>query len=121
VAIDPFGVGVRCSPRHMECKTLKFINTTGAYCKQIFARRILVFLEIIGGACHVLFFFVVCITLIVMAPRSTNEFVWATTVNDVSGWTNPGVAFCLGLLSPTFTLAGMFLTNLYFLILIEHV
>jgi hypothetical protein len=75
---------------------------------KIYARRVLIFLEILGGVCHILFFFVIVITLLVMAPRSTNEFVWATTVNDVSGWDNGGVAFCLGLLSPTFVLAGMF-------------
>jgi choline transport protein len=76
---------------------------------QIYARRILVVLEILGGIFHLLFFICVMATLIVLAKRSTNEFVWATSVNNITGWTNPGAAFSIGLLSPVFVVSGMFL------------
>lgn len=66
-------------------------------------------LEIIGGTCHLLFFIVTIITLAVLAPRSTNEFVWTTVTSGLSGWNNSGVSFCLGLLSPAFALAGVFI------------
>jgi choline transport protein len=45
-------------------------------------------------------------TLIVLAKRSTNEFVWATSVNNVSGWTNPAASYSIGLLSPVFVVSG---------------
>jgi choline transport protein len=73
---------------------------------QVYARRLLASLEIVGGVCHFVFFFCNVITLGVLAQRSSNHFVWATLVNNVSGWTNPGAAFCIGLLSPTFVLSG---------------
>jgi choline transport protein len=65
-----------------------------------------VVLEIIGGVCHLVFFIVVMVTLIVLATRSTNEFVWATSVNNISGWTNPCASFSIGLLSPVFVVSG---------------
>jgi choline transport protein len=79
---------------------------------QIYARRILVVLEILGGIFHLIFFICVMATLIVMANRSTNEFVWATSVNNITGWTNPAAAFSIGLLSPVFVLSGTFSTPL---------
>jgi len=74
---------------------------------QLYARRLLVVLELIGGTFHILFFFGIVITLGVLAPQSPNDFVWTTSVSGVSGWNNAGVAFCLGLLSPAFAVAGM--------------
>jgi hypothetical protein len=53
-----------------------------------------------------LFFIVFMVTLILLARRSTNEFVWATSINNVSGWTNPVASFSIGLLSPVFSLSG---------------
>jgi len=72
----------------------------------IHARKVLVALEIVGGICHFLFFICVMVTLIVLAPRSSNEFVWKTLFNESPGWTNPGAAFCVGLLSPVFVVSG---------------
>jgi len=74
----------------------------------VYARRLLAWLEIVGGVCHFVFFFCTVITLGVLAQRSSSHFVWATLVNNVSGWTNPGAAFCIGLLSPTFVLSGWY-------------
>ena len=63
-------------------------------------------LEAFGALCHVVFFVVSIVTLVVLAPRSTNEFVFGTLTRDVSGWTNPAVAWGLGLLTVTFPLTG---------------
>jgi choline transport protein len=60
----------------------------------------------LGGVCHLIFFFGTIITLIAMAPRSTNDFVWRTLASNISGWSNPGVGFCIGLLAPTFVVSG---------------
>lgn len=72
----------------------------------VFARRILVVLEIIGGTCHFLFFIVTVTVLGVMARRSTDEFVWTTIVTENSGWTNPCAAFSIGLLTVAFPVSG---------------
>jgi len=63
-------------------------------------------LEMIGGICHVLFFIVSIITLVVLAERSTSSFVFNNLWHDVSGWENPGVAFSLGLLTVTFPITS---------------
>ena len=70
-------------------------------------RRILNKLEMIGGICHVAFFLISVITLGVMARRSTSEFVFKTLTNDISGWTNPCVAWSLGLLTVAFPTTGV--------------
>ncbi|KAF2428690.1 amino acid transporter, partial [Tothia fuscella] len=72
----------------------------------LYARRILVVLEIMGGIFHLVFFICVMAVLVVMSRRSSNEFVWATSVNNITGWTNPGAAFSIGLLSPVFVVSG---------------
>jgi len=65
-------------------------------------RRILAIVETSGFFIHISFFCASIATLCAMAKRSTNEYVWQTIVNDLSGWTNPGVAFGIGCL-PVFT------------------
>jgi hypothetical protein len=73
----------------------------------IWFRRVLNTLETIGGVIHVIFFFVNIITLTVLAKRSSTDFVFKTLTHDISGWSNPGVAFGLGLLTMTYPIAGM--------------
>jgi amino acid transporter len=69
-------------------------------------RRVLNTLETIGGICHVLFFIATITVLSTLAERSTTDFVFKTLTNDVSGWRNPGVAWCLGLLTTVFPTTG---------------
>ena len=72
----------------------------------LYFKRLLNTFETIGGIIHVVFFIVSIATLTALAQRSTNEFVWQTLVNDISGWTNPGVSFGLGLLTMTVPIVG---------------
>lgn len=72
----------------------------------LYFRRVLNSFETIGAIIHVVFFIASIITLVALAKRSTNQFVWQTVVNDISGWTNPGVSFGLGLLTMTVPLVG---------------
>lgn len=72
----------------------------------LFLRRVLNTFETIGGVCHVLFFAAVIITLVTLAERSTAGFVFNTLTNDLSGWTNPGVAWSIGLLTVTFPITS---------------
>lgn len=59
----------------------------------------------VGGICHVIFFFALIIPLILLAPRSTPDFVFTTFVND-SGWSSNGVSWCIGLLTVTYCFMG---------------
>jgi choline transport protein len=69
-------------------------------------RKLLNSFQIIGGVCHVVFFLASIITLILLAERSTTDYVFKTITNDITGWTNPGVAFGLGLLTMTYPIGG---------------
>jgi hypothetical protein len=69
-------------------------------------KRLLNTLETIGGILHVVFFIVTIVVLTVLAQRSTTDFVFKTLVTGVSGWTNPGVSFGIGLLTVIFPVAG---------------
>lgn len=75
----------------------------------IFARRILPTLEIIGGIGHVVFFIAIVATLAVLSPRSSADFVFRTTVTGLSGWKSPGIQWCIGLLTAAFSLACKFM------------
>jgi choline transport protein len=109
MAHHSFHLGIHDYPGFLECEfACHHVAATLADRTKIYARRLLILLELIGGVCHILFFFCFIIPLIMLAPRSSNEFVWETSVNNVSGWSNPGLAFCIGLLSPTFVLTGKF-------------
>jgi amino acid transporter len=60
----------------------------------------------VGGICHVLFFIISIITLVCLAKRSTADFVFNTVTHDISGWTNPTVAFNIGLLTVVFPITS---------------
>jgi choline transport protein len=70
----------------------------------LFARRILPALEIVGALGHIIFFLVIIITLAVLSPRSTASFVFTTSTTGLSGWSSPGIQWCIGLLSSAFPL-----------------
>lgn len=69
-------------------------------------RKLLNTLEMAGGICHVLFFIVSVIALVVLARRSSSDFVFNNLTYGVSGWTNPAVAFNIGLLTVVFPLTS---------------
>jgi hypothetical protein len=69
-------------------------------------RRLLNTLEMIGGICHVVFFITAVVTLAVLSRRSSTEFVFNTLTHDLSGWTNPTVAWSIGLLTVAFPITG---------------
>ena len=69
-------------------------------------RRALNTMEMIGGVCHVVFFIISVIVLVVLARRSDSSFVFNTLTHDISGWTNPVVAWGVGLLTVTFPITA---------------
>jgi choline transport protein len=53
-----------------------------------------------------LFFFVIIIAVLATSRKASNADVWDTFVN-AGGWSNDGVSFCIGFLTPAFALAGV--------------
>ena len=51
----------------------------------LYFKRLLNTFEIIGGITHIVFFIVSIATLTALARHSTNQFVWQTIVDDISG------------------------------------
>jgi len=72
----------------------------------IYFRYLLNMFQLVGIAVHVVFFIASIIVLTVLAQRSTNEFVWQTLVDNVSGWKNPVIAFGIGVLTMAYPIAG---------------
>ena len=73
----------------------------------IFARRVLQPLELVGGALHIGLFIAFIAVLVATTPTySTSHFVFDTTFTGISGYSSPGIQWCIGLLSGAFPLAG---------------
>jgi hypothetical protein len=69
-------------------------------------RQLINAFELMGGIFHIIFFIASIVTLVVLARRSTVDFVFNTLTTGQSGWTNPGVSWGLGLLTLTFAISG---------------
>jgi amino acid transporter len=69
-------------------------------------RKLINIMETVGGICFVIGFIINIITLTLLAKRSTNDFVWKTLTHESPGWTNPGIAWSIGLLTVTGPLTG---------------
>ncbi|KAJ9613138.1 hypothetical protein H2200_003079 [Cladophialophora chaetospira] len=72
----------------------------------IFARKVLAPLEILGGILHIALFVVFVAVLVSLSPRSSADFVFTGTITNLSGYSNGGVSWCIGLLAGAFPLAG---------------
>lgn len=78
-----------------------------AFCN-IFARKVLSTIEVVGGFTHTIFWIVWVVVLLAMAERSPLEYVFAETYSGIEfgGWSNEGVSWCVGLLTAAFPLSG---------------
>ncbi|KAK5710287.1 hypothetical protein LTR17_018993 [Elasticomyces elasticus] len=77
----------------------------------VYGRKLLKAVEIMGGVLHIVFFVVTITTLAVMARRSTAKFVFTESFFGQSGWESEGVQWSLGLLSITSVLTGAAATS----------
>jgi amino acid transporter len=71
----------------------------------LYLRKIINYLETIGGIFHVVLFIAIIATLSTLAKRSTAEYVF-TTLHTDAGWTNNGVAFSIGMLAVVYPIGG---------------
>ena len=89
---------------HVTLYMLAFL--AGAATFNFFLRRTLNTLEIVSGIFHIVFFIVAIVALPVLSDRSSVDFVFGTLTRDVSGWSNPGIAWSLGLLTVVYSITG---------------
>lgn len=93
-------------PQRWHSTLIMWAITIFPFLGNFWFRKLLSPLEAVGAICHVVFFIISIITLVVLAQRSTVDYVFKTLTHDVSGWTNPVVAWGLGLLTVTYPLTG---------------
>ncbi|KIW68325.1 hypothetical protein PV04_04278 [Phialophora macrospora] len=87
--------------------TLIMIGFSGvASLGNTFGKKFLPLWETMGGLLHVLFFFIVFISILATSTKASDKDVWGTFIN-ASGWGSDGVSFCIGFLTPAFALAGV--------------
>lgn len=72
----------------------------------IYGIKIMPALQMLGGIMHVTFFIAIVIPLLLLARRSTSEFVFTELLTTEQGWQSPGVAWCLGMLTVTYCFLG---------------
>ncbi|KAF2867084.1 amino acid/polyamine transporter I [Massariosphaeria phaeospora] len=93
-------------PQRWHITLIMWAITLFPFFANFWFRKVLNPLEAVGAICHVVFFIVSIITLIVLAERSTAEYVFTTLTHDVSGWTNPAASWGIGLLTVVYPLTG---------------
>ena len=93
-------------PERWHVTLLMWAATILPFVANIWFRKLLNPIQAMGAICHVLFFFISIITLLALAERSTAAYVFGTLTHDKSGWTNPVVAWGIGLLTVTYPLTG---------------
>jgi len=76
-----------------------------AFAANVYAIKILPLIQLFGGIMHVTFFIALIVPLVLLAPRSTPEFVFTELLND-GGWKSNGVSWCIGMLTVTYCFLG---------------
>ncbi|KAL5381822.1 hypothetical protein DPSP01_007005 [Paraphaeosphaeria sporulosa] len=92
-------------PKQWHTTLLMWAITSLPFFANFYFRKLLNPFEAIGALLHVIFFIVSIITLVVLAPRSSPDYVFKTLTHD-SGWEQPVVAFGIGLLTVAYPLTG---------------
>jgi choline transport protein len=71
----------------------------------VYAIKILPVIQLVGGIMHVTFFVALVVPLVLLARRSTPEFVFDTVLKN-GGYKSDGVSWCIGLLTVTYCFLG---------------
>jgi choline transport protein len=72
----------------------------------VYARDALVWIELVGGACHLVAYIVVTAVLWAAAPMNTTAFVFSQPSNAPTGWTDPTIRTVLGMQATLLPLTG---------------
>ena len=71
----------------------------------VYGIKALPLIQLFGGIMHVTFFVALIVPLVLLAPRSTPQFVFTELLNE-GGWESNGVSWCLGMLTVTYCFLG---------------
>lgn len=84
---------------------LMWAFTAFSFAVNVWGIQLLPLLQLFGGIFHVVFFIALSVPLILLAPRSTPEFVFKTVMSE-GGWENNGISWCIGMLTVTYCFLG---------------
>ena len=71
----------------------------------VYGIKALPLIQLFGGIMHVAFFIALVVPLVLLAPRSTPQFVFTELLNE-GGWKSDGISWCLGMLTVTYCFMG---------------
>jgi amino acid transporter len=74
-------------------------------CINIWGMQLLPAIELVGGILHITLFIVIVVALVILAPRSSPEFVFTGFINE-GGWQSDGGSWCIGLLTVVYCFVG---------------
>lgn len=72
----------------------------------LYARGALKWIELVGGACHLVAYIVVTAVLWAAAPMNTTDFVFRQPSDVPTGWTDPTIRTMLGMQATLLPLTG---------------
>ncbi|EED24605.1 amino acid permease, putative [Talaromyces stipitatus ATCC 10500] len=84
---------------------LMWAFTAFSFAVNVWGIQLLPLLQLFGGIFHVVLFIVLSVPLILLAPRSTPDFVFKTVMSN-GGWENSGISWCIGMLTVTYCFLG---------------
>ena len=64
------------------------------------------YIETLALVLYVFYFFALLVPLVYLAPQSSPSFVFQTFENS-GGWENPGISWCIGLVTSTYSMTGV--------------
>ena len=94
------------NPQRWQETLIVWAMVVVSYIINVYGIRLLPSMQVLGAILHFAFFIAMVIPLILLAPRSTPDFVFTQLLRSDEGWQSPGVAWCLGMLTVTFCFLG---------------
>ncbi|KAE9403296.1 putative amino acid permease [Gymnopus androsaceus JB14] len=92
-------------PQRWHATLLMWAVMLVCFSVNVFAVKLIPIIELLAGILHPVLFVALLVPLVVLAPRSTNEFVWTELVNESGGYSD-GVSWCIGLLTVAYSFSG---------------
>ena len=93
------------NPERWHATLLMWAVLVVTFAINVYGIQILPVIQLIGGIFHVTFFVIIIVPLILLAPRSTPQFVFTEVLNE-GGYTSDGLSWCIGLLTVTYAFLG---------------
>ncbi|KAH8700110.1 putative amino acid permease [Talaromyces proteolyticus] len=92
-------------PARWHSTLIMWALTGFSFAVNVWGIQLLPSIQLLGGIFHIVFFIALSVPLVLLANRSTPEFVFKTMMNN-GGWSNDGISWCLGMLTVTYCFLG---------------